>query len=71
MSARAHPHHIFSHRLAQVARTMVSPLVTEVHILGELHDELQKLVAELAKPLRLPAGEIGHARVQQRYSISS
>eukprot|EP00198_Chlamydomonas_reinhardtii_P005658 XP_001694994.1 predicted protein [Chlamydomonas reinhardtii] len=42
---------------AKVARAMVVPLMADCHILMELPEDLQSLLAENMRPIRLPAGE--------------
>ncbi|KAG2485159.1 hypothetical protein HYH03_016049 [Edaphochlamys debaryana] len=42
---------------AKVARAMCVPLMADCHILMELPEDMQTLLAEHMRPLRLPAGE--------------
>ncbi|KXZ51053.1 hypothetical protein GPECTOR_14g4 [Gonium pectorale] len=50
-------HELPSRLRAKVARSMCVPLMADVHILMELPEDLQQLMAENMRPLRLPAGE--------------
>ncbi|GFR48402.1 hypothetical protein Agub_g10296 [Astrephomene gubernaculifera] len=49
--------HLPSRLRAKVARAMCLPLIADVHILLELPQDLQALIAENMRPQRLPAGE--------------